>query len=68
MLLVAQKPHAAQAGVTSGEETAQPTPLSDFENSGNPKPRVRIWRVAALAVSMIAIAAMDFCFSYIKSF
>jgi TonB family protein len=58
MLLVAQEPHAAQAGATLGEEAAKPTPLPDFENSEDPKHRFRIWRVVALAVPMIVIAAM----------
>jgi TonB family protein len=58
MLLVAQKPHAAQAGATLGEESAKPTPLPDFENSEDPKRRFRTRRVVALAVPVILIAAM----------
>jgi TonB family protein len=58
VLLVAQEPHAGQTGAALGEEAAKPTPLPDFENSENPKPRFRIPRVVALAVSIIVIAVM----------
>lgn len=58
MLLVGQKPGAAEAGATLGEETDKPTPLLDFENSEDPRRRFRSRHVVALAVSMIVIAAM----------
>ena len=58
ILLVAQKPHAAQASATLGEEEAEPTLLQDFENSENSKRRFRIRRVVALAVPVVVIAAM----------
>ena len=58
MLLVAQKPHAAQVGATLGEEAAKPAPLPEFENFEDPKRKFRIRRVVALAVPMILIAAM----------
>jgi TonB family protein len=58
ILLVAPKPHAAQAAATLGEEAAPPTLLPDFENSENPKRRFRIRRVVALAVPITVIAAM----------
>jgi TonB family protein len=58
ILLVAQKPHAAQAGATLGEAAAKPTPLPDLENSENSKPRFRIRRIGAFAVSITVVAAV----------
>ena len=62
MLLVAQKPQAAQARATLGEETAKPTPLPEYEYSyecsEDQRRRFRSRRGVALVVSMIVIAAM----------
>jgi TonB family protein len=57
-ILLAQTSHAAQAGVPSGEEVAEPTPLPDLDNVPTPKRRFRIRRVVALAVSIIVIVTV----------
>jgi TonB family protein len=58
ILLPAQKPDAAPAADTLGEEAAEPTPLPDFENSEDLERRFRIPRIVALAVPILVIAVM----------
>ena len=58
LLLVAQKPDAAQAGATLGEAAAKSTQLPDFENPENSKRRFHIRHIVALAVPIIVVAAV----------
>jgi TonB family protein len=58
ILLVAQTPHAVQAGATAGEATAEPRPRVDFENSENSKRRSGVGRLVRLAVPIIAIGLL----------
>jgi TonB family protein len=49
---------AAHADATLGEAVAKPKPSPDFENSENSKPRFRITRTVAFAVSITVVAAV----------
>ena len=57
ILIVPQKSHAAQAGVTLAEAVANPVLLRGFGNTEDSKGRFRIPRIVGFAVPIIAVAA-----------
>jgi TonB family protein len=58
LLLIDQKPRAAQADATRGAATVEPAEPPDLEDFAGSKLEFRIPRIAALAVPLIVVTAM----------